>query len=90
MRQASKYDVDFWGLIICSYLTPHVWLGIFLALLAIYPLYKSIKERDEQSETNLDNSGRGKSSCKDGTGEQSCESGQCSHCPEASKVSRQA
>ena len=72
MNQASKYDTDFWGLIICSYLTPNIWIGAFLALLAVFPLYKGIKERDEQSKTNLDNNGRGESGCTNGTCEQSC------------------
>lgn len=87
MRQASKYDVDFWGLIICSYVTPNVWLGMILALLAVYPLYKSIKERDEQSETNLDNDGRGEPGCSNGSCKQSCESGQQGNSTKASKVS---
>jgi len=71
MNNASKYDVDFWGLIICSYLVNNIWIGLALSILAIYPLYKSIKERNEQSETNLDNTGRGESGCTNGTCEQS-------------------
>lgn len=69
---ASKYDVDFWGLIIIANLSPNVWIGTLLSILAIYPLYKSIKERDEQSKTNLDNTGRGESGCTNGACEQSC------------------
>lgn len=69
---ASKYDVDFWGLIIIANLSPNVWIGALLSILAIYPLYKSIKERDEQSKTNLDNTGRGESGCANGACEQSC------------------
>ena len=38
----------------------------------------------QQSESSVGDTGSGDVSCKDGTGEQSCESGQCSHCPEAS------
>ena len=72
MNQASKYDVDFWGLIICSYVTPTQWLGLVLAVLAIYPLYKSIKERNEQSKTNLDDTGRGEHGCANGACEQPC------------------
>ena len=73
MNQASKYDVDFWGLIICSYSVDNLWIGTVLAILAIFPLYKSIKERNEQSKTNLDNAGRGESGCTDGACEQSCQ-----------------
>ena len=72
MNNASKYDVDFWGLIIIANLTPNPWIGLGLSLLAGYPLYKSIKERNEQSETNLDNTGRGESGCTNGTCEQPC------------------
>jgi hypothetical protein len=87
MNQASKYDTDFWGLIICSYLTPNVWIGAFLALLAIFPLYKGIKERDEQGKTNLDNNGRGEFGCSDGSCKQSCQSEQQGNSTKASKVS---
>ena len=45
------------------------------------------KKYDESSIASVGNTGSGEVSCKDGTGEQSCESGQCSHCPEAPKVS---
>ena len=72
MNQASKYDVDFWGLIIVSNLTPNIWIGTTLSLLALYPLYKSIKERNEQGQTNLDNNGRGEHGCTNGACEQSC------------------
>jgi hypothetical protein len=41
----------------------------------------------ECSEFSVGNTGCGESNCKDGTGEQSCESGQCSFCPKAPKVS---
>lgn len=90
MRQASKYDVDFWGLIICSYLTPIQWLGLVLAVLAIYPLYKSIKERNEQSETNLDNSERGEPSCTNGACEQPCKPKQRRNRTKAAEVPSQA
>ena len=69
---ANKYDVDFWGLIIISNLTSNVWIGLALSILAIYPLYKSLKERNEQSETNLDDTRRGESGCANGTCEQPC------------------
>jgi len=87
MNQASKYDVDFWGLIICSYLVHNVWVSLILSILALYPLYKSIKERNEQSETNLDNNGRGESGCSDGSCKQSCQSEQQGNSTKASKVS---
>ena len=72
MNNASKYDVDFWGLVMVANLSPNVWIGLILSILAIYPLYKLIKERDEQSETNLDNTKRGESGCTNGACEQSC------------------
>ena len=37
----------------------------------------------EPSEASVGDSGCGTVSCKDGTGEQSCESGQCSFCTKA-------
>ena len=40
----------------------------------------------DDSSISLGDTGSGEVSCKDGTGEQSCESGQCSFCPEAPKV----
>ena len=43
----------------------------------------------DDSQASMGDTGSGEVSCKDGTGEQSCESGQCSHCPEAPKVSDQ-
>ena len=73
MSNASKDDVDFWGLIISSYVVHNEVIATILAVLALYPLYKSIKERNEQSETNLDNSGRGESGCANGACEQSCQ-----------------
>ena len=87
MNQASKYDVDFWGLIVCSYLTPNQWIGLAMAIVAIYPLYKSIKERNEQSETNLDDTRRGESGCANGTCEQSCQPKQRRNRTKAAEVS---
>ena len=37
----------------------------------------------EQSESSMGDTGSGEPSCKDGTGEQSHESGQCRNCPKA-------
>ena len=87
MRQASKNDVDFWGLAICSYLVNNAWVGLALSILALYPLYKSIKERDEQSETNLDNARWGEHGCSNGACEQSCQREQQDNSSKASKVS---
>ena len=89
MRLASKHDVDFWGLIICSYVVNNIWIGAFLALLALYPLYKSIKERDEQSETYLDNTGRGEPSCTNGACEQPCKPKQRRNRTKAAEVPSQ-
>ena len=86
MKQASMYDVDFWGLIIIAYLTPNPWIGLGLSLLAIYSLYKSIKERNEQSETNLDDTRRGESGCTNGACEQSCQRAQQDDSAKTSKV----
>ena len=48
-------------------------------------LKKAIEEgkQYEPSESSVGNTGGREASCKDGTGEQSCESGQCNNCPEA-------
>ena len=86
MTNASKYDVDFWGLIVIANLTPNVWISLGLSILAGYPLYKSIKERNEQSETNLDNNGRGESGCTNGTCEQSYKPKQPRNRPKAAQV----
>lgn len=86
MRLASKHDVDFWGLIISSYLVHNVWVSLILSILALYPLYKSIKERNEQSETNLDNTGRGESGCSNGPCEQSCQREQQGNSTKAAEV----
>ena len=57
-------------------------LGIITAL------KRGIEEgkKYDDSQFSMDDSERGGTSCKNGTGEQSCESGQCSFCPEAPKV----
>ena len=41
------------------------------------------KKHEPISEASVGNTTSGGVSCKDGTGEQSCESGQCNNCPEA-------
>jgi len=48
-------------------------------------LKKAIEEGKQYvpSQSSVGNTEGGGTSCKDGTGEQSCESGQCNHCPKA-------
>ena len=41
------------------------------------------KKHEPISEASVGDTTSGGVSCKDGTGEQSCESGQCNHCPKA-------
>lgn len=74
MRQALNGDVTFWGALIMSQVVPTQWeQWAFLAFAAfiVYRNYKEL-EKDEQSKTDLDNTGRGKSGCANGTCEQSC------------------
>lgn len=72
MKLATTSDVNFWGLIILATLTPNVWFSGIFTVLAAWNLYLIFKGNNEQSETNLDNGGRGESGCTDGTCKQPC------------------
>lgn len=60
-------------------------LGIITALKMGIEEGKKFDDNNEvqHGESSMGDAGCGTISCKDGTGEQSCESGQCIHCPEA-------
>ena len=58
-----------------------------LVNLGLITVLKQAIEEGKQyvpSEASVGNTSSGTTSCKDGTGEQSCESGQCNHCSKAS------
>ena len=71
MKLATKCDVNFWGLIILANLTTNLWFAGIFTLMAAWNLYLIFKGDDEQSETNLDNGGRGEHGCANGACEQS-------------------
>jgi hypothetical protein len=87
MTIARKSDVDFWGLIVVSYVADNIYVQVISTVLALIVLFMSFKERSEQSQTNLGNSGCGESCGVHGSCEQSCKSGQSGDSAKASKVS---
>jgi len=89
MKCASTTDVNFWGLILLANITPNYWIAMFATILSVFSLYVIFKERNEQSETNLDNARRGEHGCANGACEQSCQPKQRRNRTKAAQVPSQ-
>jgi hypothetical protein len=72
MKNANNANVTFWGSLIMSQTSPNIWGQVFFMAFAAFILYRVYKEDNEQSKTDLDNTGRGESGCTNGTCEQPC------------------
>ena len=75
MKQANNSNVTFWGCLIMSQTAHNIWVSWAFLMLAAYTVYRFTKEelKNEQGQTDLDNSGRGEHGCTNGTCEQSCQ-----------------
>ena len=91
MKQANNGNVTFWGCLIMSQTAPNIWVSWAFLMLAAYTVYRFGKEvnKDEQSKTDLDNSGRGEHGCANGACEQSCKPKQRRNRTKAAEVPSQ-